>query len=144
MRFSDSDGRKVVSTSSATTIGKVSGFAVDPSTRTVVALHLNKTDGNADAVLWSALKAFGPDAVTVTGPEAFTKAEGEIAELLDKHHKVEGRRVLTEGGDELGKVQDVEFDAESGQVTSLVLKDGDVAGARLLGVGSYAVVVRKG
>lgn len=142
MRFSDAHGRKVVSTASATTVGKVDGYAVDPGSRKVVALHLKKTDGDADTLLWSAMTAFGPDAVTVSGPEAFVKADGDIAALLDKHHKVQGRRVLTEGGDELGKVDDVEFDAETGSVLTLLLKDGEVAGERLLGIGSYAVVVR--
>jgi sporulation protein YlmC with PRC-barrel domain len=44
-------------------------------------------------------------------------------------------------GDELGTVTDVEFDGGSGSVTRLRLDDHEVAGVRLRGVGSYAVVV---
>ncbi len=142
MRFSEADGRKVVSTTTATTIGRVAGFAVDPSTQQVVALQLKKTDGDADTVLWSALTAFGVDAVTVPGPEVFVVADGETAVLLDKHHSLKGKRVLTEGGDDLGKVEDLEFDAETGSVTLLITKTKEIAGKRLTGVGSYAVVVR--
>ncbi len=143
MRFSEADGRKVVSTASATTIGKVDGFAVDPGTRQVVAVRLKKTEGDADVVLWSALTAFGVDAVTVPGPEVFVVAEGEIATFLDKHHHLKGKRVLSDAGDDLGKVEDVEFDAGSGAVTQLLTKTAEIAGSRLLGVGSYAVVVTK-
>ena len=50
--------------------------------------------------------------------------------------------MLTAGGDDIGTVDDVEFDADTGAITSLLLSSGDVSGARLVGVGSYAVVVR--
>ena len=43
-------------------------------------------------------------------------------------------------GDEIGTVDDVEFDPETGEVTSLILASGDIAGTRLVGIGSYAVV----
>jgi sporulation protein YlmC with PRC-barrel domain len=47
--------------------------------------------------------------------------------------------VLT--GDELGEVDDVEFDSESGTVEALIFADGRIAGADPIGVGSHAVVV---
>jgi sporulation protein YlmC with PRC-barrel domain len=50
--------------------------------------------------------------------------------------------VLTEHGHFLGKVRDVEFDPANGRITSLMLKEAFVDGERLLGIGSYAVVVR--
>jgi sporulation protein YlmC with PRC-barrel domain len=51
--------------------------------------------------------------------------------------------VLTSTGDELGKVADVDFDATSGALVSLLVDGGtEVEAARLVGVGSYAVVVR--
>ena len=37
-------GTKTVSTSSADTVGKVSGFLLDPASRSVVALEFKKTD----------------------------------------------------------------------------------------------------
>ena len=142
MRFSEAKGQKVMSTSTATTIGKVEEFVVDPAERTVVALTLKKTGGDADTLLWSALTAFGRDAVTVAGADALTVADERVALLGDKHHTVLGKRVLTEGGDDLGEIKDVEFDAVTGTVTALLTRTEEISGSRLHGVGSYAVVVR--
>lgn len=140
MRFSEAKGRKVVSTSTADTVGKVDEFVVDPKSHTVLALVLAKTD-SGPTLRWVDIVAFGTDAVTVTGADKITEADEDVAALTGKDHRLLGKRVLSTAGDELGKVSDVEFDGESGAVTSLVLDDGEVAGTRLVGVGSYAVVV---
>jgi sporulation protein YlmC with PRC-barrel domain len=140
MRFSEATGRQVVSTSTAVTVGRVDDFVIDPRSRAVVALTVKKTAGG-DTVRWSDLTAFGTDAVTVSGAERITEAGPEIAALSGKDHRVMGKRVLTTAGDDIGKVDDVEFDPESGTITALILASGDVAGVRLVGVGSYATVV---
>ena len=62
--------------------------------------------------------------------------------MSEKHHRMLGKRVFSTGGDELGKVDDVEFDPDTGTITALFLAGGEVAGVRLIGVGSYAVVVQ--
>lgn len=142
MLFSDAKGRKVVSTSTAETVGKVSGFVVDPTSRAVLALHVKKAE-SGDTLRWDRLTAFGVDAVTVSGAGDVTAADPAVEALSDKAHRVLGKRVLSTSGDELGKVDDVEFDASSGTVTALVLDKGSVEGVRLVGVGSYAVVVEQ-
>jgi len=141
MRFSEALGRQVVSTSTAETVGVVDEFVVDPRRRAVVALSLKKTDGG-DTLLWTDIAAFGSDAVTVTSADKIVAAAPAIIALSGKDHRLVGRRVLTSSGDDIGTVDDVEFDADTGAITSLLLAAGDVAGARLVGVGSYAVVVR--
>jgi hypothetical protein len=62
--------------------------------------------------------------------------------LPRKDHHLLGKRVLSTGGDDLGKVDDVEFDPGTGTITALLLPGGEVAGIRLVGVGSYAVVLQ--
>lgn len=140
MRFSDAEGRKVVSTSTAETVGKVSGFVVDPAIRAVLALQVRKAE-SGDTLPWPRVVAFGSDAVTVETREAITEADDAVTALLGKDHRLVGKRVLSTAGDELGTVTDVEFDGRSGAVTVLVLAGGEIAGVRLRGVGSYAVVV---
>ncbi|HVL93803.1 MAG TPA: PRC-barrel domain-containing protein, partial [Acidimicrobiales bacterium] len=54
-----------------------------------------------------------------------------------------GRRVLTERGRELGAVADVEFDPATGAVTAVLVGQTTVAGDRLIGLGSYALVVKE-
>ena len=141
MRFTESTGRQVVSTSTAATVGKIDEFVIDPQTRSVVAVTLKKTDGG-DTLQWSDIITFGADAVTVSGADKLTDSPPELAELSGKDHRVLGKRVLATTGDELGEVDDVEFDPETGTITALVLAGGQVAGIRLIGVGSYAVVVQ--
>lgn len=142
MRFSEATGHKVVSTSSARTIAKVRTFVVDPGQQQVVALSLKEADGDRDLLPWSKLTAFGRDAVTVPDDEALTADAGDLADRLGKDHELVGKRVLTEGGDEVGTVDDVEFDDESGAITTVLTDVEGIDGSRLLGVGSYAVVVR--
>jgi uncharacterized protein YrrD len=142
MLFSDAKGRKVVSSATAATVGKVSRFVVDPATRAVVAVELKKTD-SGDVLRWSDITAFGADAVTVADQGRIGDGGEDVKALSDKAHRVLGKRVLTSTGDELGKVDDVDFDPQSGALTALLVDKGDeVAATRLLGVGSYAVVVR--
>ena len=141
MRFSDATGRQVVSTTTAETLGKVDEFIVDPSSHAVVAVRLKKA-AEGDTLLWSDITAFGTDAVTVAGPERLTEPTEPVSALSGKDHRLLGKRVLATTGDEIGKLDDVEFDPETGVITALVLAGGDVAGIHLLGVGSYAVVVQ--
>lgn len=142
MRFSEAKGQKVISTTGATTVGKVHDLVVDPRTAQVVALTLKKTEGDGDTLTWANMKSFGRDAVTVDSADLITDAEGDIAVLSDKHHRVMGKRVLSENGDELGSVKDIEFDPDTGAVRALVTDHDEVAGERMLGLGSYALVVR--
>lgn len=143
MRFSEAQGHKVVSTTTAETLGQIDGFVVDPADRSVVALELrSRQDG--DIVRWTAIRSFGADAVTVDSPDALTTADEPVAALRGKAHELLGKRVLTTEGDERGAVVDVDFDTDTGAVVRLLLGDqgAHVPGSRLIGVGSYAVVVR--
>jgi uncharacterized protein YrrD len=141
MRFSEAIGRQVVSTTTAATVGRLDEFVVDPRLHAVVALRLKKVD-DGDTLAWGGITAFGADAITVSGADVLTAADPSIEALSGKHHQIIGNRTLTTGGDDLGKVSDVEFDPETGVITAVILAGGEVEGVRLVGVGSYAVVVQ--
>jgi sporulation protein YlmC with PRC-barrel domain len=141
MRFTEAGGRQVVSTSTATTVGRIDEFVIDPAKRAVVAVSLKKTD-DADTLWWSDITAFGTDAVTVSGTEKLIALPPELSTLSGKDKRILGKRVLATTGDDLGTVADVEFDPQTGTVTALVLSDAEVAGVRLVGIGSYAVIVQ--
>ncbi len=142
MKFSDAKGHKVVDRSTASTVGQVRGFLVDPGSRSVVALRLKKTD-RGNALRWSDLTAFGIDAVTIADSAAITELDGELEALRGKRRRLVKKRVLTTGGDELGEVSDVEFDPETGALTTILLQGEGIAADRLVGIGSYAVVVQE-
>lgn len=139
--YSDANGRKVVSTSTAETVGKIDGFVVDPVTRSVVALEIKKSE-SGDVLLWRDIEGFGDDAVTVTGADKIIDAPADVEALQGKDHELKGKRVLTTSGLELGKVNDVEFDAQTGAITLIVVKGHEIPGSALAGVGSYAVVIQ--
>lgn len=142
MRFSEAEGRTIVATESADTVGKITGFVVDPGAARVVALRVKKAHGEGDTLPWSDLTAMGADVVTVEKAMSVQVAHGQLLEQGHKRHEIVGKRVLTERGDELGRVRDVDFDPGDGRVRALVTTGEEVDGVRLMGVGSYAVVVR--
>jgi sporulation protein YlmC with PRC-barrel domain len=54
-------------------------------------------------------------------------------DLLDK-------RVLTDIGDELGTLEDIDFDPSDGHLERLTINDENLDPARLLGIGAYAII----
>jgi sporulation protein YlmC with PRC-barrel domain len=143
MLFSEASGRKVVSTSTAETVGQVADFVIDPQSRSIVALTVKKTP-HGDTLLWPSISAFGADAVTVPGAEVLIDANDAVAALSGKDQRLLGKRVLDTAGVDLGAVADVEFDPDTGALTALALAGGAIGGERLIGIGSYAVVVHPG
>jgi sporulation protein YlmC with PRC-barrel domain len=141
IRFSDISGNPVMDTSTATSVGRIQAPIVDPVTQRVIGFRVKKSKGPGDVLLWAAVAGLGPDALTVDSAERVAEPPKELKDRTSKKLDLLGRQVLTEHGHPLGKVRDVEFDPSDGQVTSLMLKDAFVDGRRLLGIGSYAVVV---
>jgi len=142
IRFSDISGNPVMDTSTATAVGKVQAPIIDPVVQRVVGFRVKQSKGSGDVVLWDALAGIGPDALTVDSAGRLGPPSPELKARAGRKFDLLGRIVLSENGHELGKVKDVEFDPADGRVTSLLLKDAFVDGERLLGIGSYAVVVR--
>lgn len=143
MLFSETAGRQVVSATEARTVGIVDAFVVDPATASVVALRLKKTDGSGDTLVWEHIHAIGPDAVIVRSGATLGTPSGELAPLADKHRSLPGKRVLDERGEALGTVSDVDFDPDSGALLTIRTTTGDHPGKRVLGLGSYALILRE-
>ena len=64
MLLSEVRGHKVVSTSTAQTVGHIADLVIDPPRGRVVAITLKRA-GRANTVPWEDITAFGADAVTV-------------------------------------------------------------------------------
>jgi uncharacterized protein YrrD len=143
MRFTEIHGRKVVSLADAETLGRVDRYVIDPGKQAVVALRLSKVKGDACFLSWADLHAFGADAVTVDDASRLRPAADEAEErAASKELQVIGKLVLGTSGTVLGKGEDVEMDGESGAIVAVDLGEaGTVAGDRIIGLGSYALVV---
>lgn len=142
MLFTELKGRKVVSTDTASTVGVIADYVVDPHLPGVVAFTLAKTPGAGNVLPWANVIAVGLDAVTVSSADAIITPDERVAELSGKSHALPGKRVLSAAGIQLGIVNDVDFDSSSGQLTALNLDTGPIDPAGLLGIGSYAAVVQ--
>ena len=120
----------------------VDGFVVLPGPARVALLRLGKVSGAGTLLAWEDLQGFGPDAVTVATDTVIRPARDALEQRAeDNDLEILGKRVLTEQGTELGTVTDVDFDPNTGAITTLITKTETIAGDRLIGLGGYAVVV---
>jgi uncharacterized protein YrrD len=131
MHLSELQGRRVVSRSSAETLGAVSDVLLSPAPWSISALVLGK-GRKAQAVGWPQIVGIGPDAVVVADDDA-------ASEQQDRSPI--GRLALSELGNAAGPVTDVEFDETSGALISLATETVLIEGDRLLADGPYALIV---
>jgi uncharacterized protein YrrD len=134
-------GRKVVSRATAHELGVVDHLlpTVDCQSVAVVVIGRGR---KAQLVDWSTLSGFGVDAVMVVDESAL-RPPGDDRELRAANGKLEllSSRVLSELGNDLGRVDDVLFDPASGALESLIVAARPIPANAVLGAGSYAVVV---
>lgn len=142
MLFSQARKRDVVNTATATRVARVDGFVVLTGPARVALLRLGKVKGAGTLLGWDDVQGFGPDAVTVSTDAVIRPARDALEQRAENSDlEILGKRVLTERGTELGTVTDVDFDPETGAVTSLITKTETIPGQRLIGLGNYAAVV---
>jgi len=141
MRFSEAHHKQVVATSTATKAGRVEGFVVSTKPGWVSALRLGKVEGDGSLLGWSDLKAFGHDAVTVDSPDVIRRPI-DVAEerAASKDLDLLGKPALTEYGDGLGVIRDVDFDPATGEITAVHTDREEIRGAALVGLGGYAAI----
>ena len=139
--FKGSAGRKVLSRSSAKELGAVSHLLVDALQRRIAAVVIGRGK-KAQLVDWEQLSGFGPDAVMVVD-EGALRPPADDREWAAAEGRLElvGKRTLSERGNELGELDDVTFDADSGVLEELLIGDRRVPAGSLLGSGSYAAVL---
>lgn len=143
MRFLDTMGRAVVDVTHARTLGTVSGFVVDPGHARVAGLRLRKPGGGRSVLAWRDVWAIGPDAVMArAGADDGLPPDADLGGPADQSQEMPGKRILTELGAELGSVEDVDFDPETGALRTVIAPHAEIDARRVRGLGSYALVVR--
>ena len=134
-------GRPVVARDTAETVGDVQGAVIDVPTRRVVALQVGK-GRKARVVDWTSLSGLGPDAAVIQSGSAIRDPAGDHETgFVRGDLTLLGARVLTDRGDEVGSLDDVEFDEASGLLVALVVGEHRFPAAGLHAIGDYAVVV---
>jgi uncharacterized protein YrrD len=134
-------GRKVVSRATAHELGVVDHLLTTVDCQRVASVIIGRGK-KAQLVDWDQLSGFGADAVMVTDESAL-RSPSDDREQRAANGKLDlfGSRVLSELGNELGRVDDVVFDPGSGVVETLTVAGGQIPAGAVLGAGSYAVVV---
>lgn len=139
MNLSELAGRPVLDLATATNVGKVADFVIDPVTRRIVGFLLANVKGPASWLSWDAMNTLGADALTIDRHDVLTEPPEHGRGL--RAEKVIGGRVLTDAGRELRNLVDFEIEPETGQITALKIGDHSIPADALIGVGRYATVV---
>lgn len=139
--FRQASGRKVLSRASAQELGAVGHLLLDAERRQIVAVITGRGK-KAQFIDWSHLSGFGPDAVMVSDEGALRPPSSDRERAAaDGKLELLGKLALTEAGNELGTIDDVVFNPDSGEVETLRIDARDIPAGSLLGSGSYAVVL---
>ncbi|MGV9285134.1 hypothetical protein [Streptomyces sp. NPDC003730] len=137
MLFTQVRGLPVLPPDGAGPLGTVTSLTVDVVSGSVS--HVRFRDGRfgrEKALPWDAVHTLGPGAVRV---RSVTVPDAEPA-----HHELLGHRILFDTGTGHGTVLDVAFDPRTARLLALFTTRGELPADRLLGLGDYALVVRRG
>ncbi|MDP9005564.1 MAG: PRC-barrel domain-containing protein [Actinomycetota bacterium] len=132
-------GTRVMSKASAERVAKLERVVFDAPPRRVLAVQVGKR-----FVDWSAVSGLGTDAVVIESeehlrPAADAREERALGGDLDW----KGKRVLSDHGNEVGTVTEIELDENTGAIEVVETTSGRVSADRLLALGSYCLVVRQ-
>jgi sporulation protein YlmC with PRC-barrel domain len=119
MLFSALRGRRLLAPGSPSVLGRVVDLVIDPLAMRIEALCVDDRAAGR-VVIWPAIAGFVPDAVMLRSKWSVGPAEGRVAELIATGHHALDMPVLTETGTRIGRLNDVEFDPETGTVTRLI------------------------
>jgi sporulation protein YlmC with PRC-barrel domain len=141
MRLSELTWQPVITRGDAAELGRIANFVIDPSEARVCSYRL---EGSNRLLPISAATAVGPDAVVVQDGTELHEPRSLVEQRAVEHDlQVLGARVLTDAGEELGRLHELQFDESTGMIEELDVQGRPVAGSELLGVGTHAVVVHE-
>lgn len=136
-RLSEVLGTRVMSRSSAERVGKLERVVFDHPPRRIAAVQVGKS-----LIDWSGVSGLGTDAVVIESSDQLHPPDGAredaaVAGVLDW----KGKRVLSDHGNEVGTVVEIELDEASGAIETVETTGGRFPADRLLALGSYCLVV---
>ncbi|MFH1834102.1 MAG: PRC-barrel domain-containing protein [bacterium] len=136
VKASELIGRTVMVREGGRQSGRIKDVVVDQAGRQVLGFVISEGMLKSTKVAaWAALQAIGPDSVVLNAAGSLVKASQapEIKAVLDKGASIRGLQLQTTGGKELGKVEDFQFDEQTGAVEGYELSGGlfsDAVGGR--------------
>lgn len=140
--FTDSIGRNVIDSATADDVGEVKAFVVDQAGRRITGIQVAGRHRHPRMVDWDDIDSFGDDVVLISSQSAIHEpTEERTTDTVKGDIHYIGSRILSIDGVELGRVKDVHFDTDTGEVKALMADSGRIDGARIRSLGTYAAVV---
>ncbi|MBN1485104.1 MAG: PRC-barrel domain-containing protein [Chloroflexia bacterium] len=125
-KMRDLKGMVVLTLREGEQLGRISGMLVDPDSARVVALVLNKRtpSGELQVIATANIYRVGEAAITVEDRGAMVAISRipRFQTLAQTKSAIRGKAVLTEEGENLGRVADVLIDAETFEIQAVLLK----------------------
>jgi uncharacterized protein YrrD len=157
MRFGAIKGSPVVSIKGGEQLGEIDDVFFNPDSNTVLALGVKKGGliSHHLAVMLPNVQAVGGDAVTVSESGVVNEV-GKFDALRETTpwSKLQGAKIMTENGVEVGKAGDIDMDFSVGSVKGYVLTEGligklmgsehEIAVSDVKTVGDKLIVVSNG
>jgi len=122
-------GLNIITQLEGKNLGSVRDLIFDENSHKLIALLLTDRElfGMIDATVipWTQVREIGPNAIMVPSEEVVIKAHADpiIAESYDQKRKLDGKKVTTQGGEDLGRVSDLYMN-EIGHVTGFEVSGG--------------------
>lgn len=145
IRFSQVRGQRVLAQQDAQLVGSVRRLLLDPASVAVSGAQLEGAEGDATILPWNAVVSIGPDALMVESADVLRPPGDELGQRIEAGiFDLEGKLVLSDRGDALGQLEDIEFDERSGRVTQLIVPGHSLPLERLIAVGPDALIIPAG
>ena len=142
IRYSQVRGQRVLAQTDAQLVGSVRRLLLDPASVTVSGAQLEGVVGDATIMPWNAVVSVGPDAVMVESAEVLRPPGAELEERIGEGvFDLEGKQVLSDLGDSLGQLEDIEFDERSGRVSQLMVPGHRFPLERFISVGPDVLII---
>jgi uncharacterized protein YrrD len=157
IKGTDAIGKPVIAKSTGEKIDEVEDLIYDSHEHRVKALLVDKGGwfSGAKVIRIDDIASIGKDAIVVDTPEVIRKAEevgGEVSSIAKENAEITQTEIISEDGVKLGKVSDILFDPDTGEVQSLEVSQGlnnmtsgkkHVLTSDIITVGKDATIVRK-
>jgi uncharacterized protein YrrD len=131
IRATELSGRAVVDLDAAEKVGSIHRIVLDPDQRQVAGFLVARGSSvsgqpNHMTLPASAVRAIGPDAVTMHRRSSITDQQIDHLQTLPAASDLIGRKVVTEDGRMLGRVTDVLIERGTGRIVGYPIGHGDV------------------
>jgi sporulation protein YlmC with PRC-barrel domain len=142
IRYSQIRGQRVLAHQDAQLVGSVRRLLLDPASTAVSGAQLEGVEGDATILPWNAVVSIGPDALMVESADVLRQPGEELGQRIESGiFDLEGKLVLSDRGDALGELEDIEFDERSGRVERLMVPGHSLPLERLIAVGPDALII---